>query len=121
MLIRRGRRVADYLRAECFAVYVSETGDLRSLPIPEREAVERHLNFARNLRIETRILQGLNDAAVLADFARRERITQIFLMRPPNGKWKFFRGKSLASEILRLAQDMQVNVVAERGGKPRED
>src|SRR5262249_22995094 len=28
MLIRRGRRVADYLRAECFAIYISETGDL---------------------------------------------------------------------------------------------
>src|SRR5262247_690724 len=34
MLIRRGRRVADYLRAECFAIYVSETGDLSSLPMP---------------------------------------------------------------------------------------
>jgi two-component system sensor histidine kinase KdpD len=85
----------------------------------EREAVERHLNFARNLRIETRVLEGQNAAAVLVDFARRERITQIFLMRPANGKWKLFRSRSLASEILRLAQDMQVTVVAERGGKPR--
>src|SRR5262245_18836666 len=40
MLVRRGRRVADYLRAECFAIYVSETGDLGSLPPAEREAVE---------------------------------------------------------------------------------
>src|SRR5256714_15546644 len=32
MLIRRGRRVADYLRAECFAVYVSPRGDLSELP-----------------------------------------------------------------------------------------
>jgi two-component system sensor histidine kinase KdpD len=118
MLIRRGRRVADYLRAECFAIYVSETGDLDSLPTTEREAVERHLNFARNLRIETRILQGQKAAAVLVDFARRERITQIFLMRP-NGRWKFLPGRSLTSEILRLAPDMQINVVAERGGKPQ--
>jgi two-component system sensor histidine kinase KdpD len=115
MLVRRGRRVGDYLRAECFAIYISETGDLRSLPLLEREVIERHLNFARNLHIETRILQGQNAAAVLVDFARRERITQIFLMRPTNDRWRFLRSRSLVSEILRLAQDMQITVVAERG------
>ncbi|PYR98489.1 MAG: histidine kinase, partial [Acidobacteria bacterium] len=51
MLIRRGRRMADYLRAECFAVYISTTGDLSNLPPAERESVERHLNFARNLHL----------------------------------------------------------------------
>ena len=117
MLIRRGRRVADYLRAECFAVYVSETGDLNNLPTLEREAVERHLNFARNLHIETRLLQGQNAAVVLVDFARRERITQIFLMRPSDQRWKFLRSRSIPSQILRLAQDMQITVVAERGVK----
>jgi two-component system sensor histidine kinase KdpD len=115
MLIRRGRRVADYLRADCFAVYVSETGDLGSLPISEREAVERHLNFARNLQIETRILEGRDVAATLVDFARRERITQIFLTRLKNGQFRFFRSASLTSTILRMAQDMQVTVVAQRG------
>src|SRR5690349_18200928 len=37
MLIRRGRRVADYLRAECFAVYVSHRADLSDLPPVARE------------------------------------------------------------------------------------
>ena len=117
MLIRRGRRVADYLRAECFAVYVSETGDLSNLPSAEQEAVEQHLNFARNLQIETRVLQGQSAAAVVVDFARRERITQIFLMRPRGTRWKFLRNRSVPSQILRLAQDMQITIVAERGGK----
>jgi two-component system sensor histidine kinase KdpD len=121
MLIRRGRRVADYLRAECFAIYISETGDLASLPLPERESIERHLNFARNLHIETRILQGQNAAAVLVDFARRERITQIFLIRPRTSRWKLLRSGSMTSQILRLAQDMQVTVVAERGEKTRKN
>jgi two-component system, OmpR family, sensor histidine kinase KdpD len=121
MLIRRGRRVADYLRAECFAVYVSETGDVSNLPSSEREAVERHLNFARNLQIETRLLQGENVAAVLVDFARRERITQIFLMRPHDKRWKLLRSRSVPSQILRLAQDMQITVVAERRGKVHKD
>src|SRR5271155_3715406 len=58
MLIRRGKRVADYLHADCFAVAVSRDIDLQDMPAPDRESIERHLNFARNLHIETRVLQG---------------------------------------------------------------
>jgi hypothetical protein len=55
-------------------VYISETGDLRSQPILEREAIEPHLNLARNPHIEARIPQEQNPAGALMDFARRERI-----------------------------------------------
>src|SRR5262245_38230236 len=75
MLLRRGRRVADYLRAECFAIYVSPHADISELPARERDPVERHLNFARNLHIETRILQGQNVATTLVEFAHRHRVT----------------------------------------------
>ena len=57
-LIRRGRRVADYLRADCLAVYVSKTPDLRDLSQEERDDLQRQLNFARGLQIETRVLEG---------------------------------------------------------------
>ena len=67
MLIRRAKRVSDFLGAECFAVAVEPTGDLSGLPQAEREAMEQHLNFARNLHIETRILEGDDIAATLVD------------------------------------------------------
>ncbi|PYS45475.1 MAG: histidine kinase [Acidobacteria bacterium] len=114
MLIRRGRRVADYIRAECFATYVSSTGDLSNLPPAEREAVERHLNFARNLHIETRTLRGQDRAATLVEFARRHHITQIFLARSRSRGWKLLRTRNLVSQVIGLAQDIQVTVVAER-------
>jgi two-component system, OmpR family, sensor histidine kinase KdpD len=113
MLIRRGRRMADYLRAECFAVYISPTGDLSYLSLSDRESVERHLNFARNLHIETRILQGQNAAATLVNFARRHQITQIFLSRSASRRWKLLR-TDVITQVLRLAQDTQITVVAER-------
>jgi two-component system sensor histidine kinase KdpD len=114
MLIRRGRRVADYLRAECFAVYVSTAGDLSGLASLERESVEKHLNFARNLHIETRILQGHDPAATLVDFAHRHQVTQLFLMRSHGPRWKLLLRRSVISQVLRLAQDIQVTIVAER-------
>jgi two-component system sensor histidine kinase KdpD len=113
MVIRRGKRVADYLRADCFAIYVAGSDDLSNLPAHERETVEKHLNFARNLHIETRILEGQNPAATLVDFAHRYQITQMFLTRLRSG-FKWLPGRSLVAQVLRLAQDIQITVVAER-------
>jgi two-component system sensor histidine kinase KdpD len=114
ILLRRGRRVADYLRADCFAVYVSNRGDLSELSGPDRESVQKHLNFARNLHIETRVLQGQNVAATLVGFAHRQNITQVFLTRPRHSHFTIPRPGNLVSQVLRLARDTQVTIVAER-------
>jgi K+-sensing histidine kinase KdpD len=114
MLIRRGKRVADYLRAECFAVYVSPHSDLSSLPPVEREAVEKHLNFARNLHIETRVLQGEDAARTVVEFSRRHQVTQIFLSRAEHKSYKGLLQRDMISRIVNLARDMRITVVAER-------
>ena len=80
-LIRRGRRVADYLRAECLAVYVSRRPECQDLPAEARRSLERHLNFARGLRIETRILEASDVADAIVSFARLNGVTQIFVTR----------------------------------------
>ena len=114
MLIRRAKRVSDFLGAECFAVTVQPSGDLGSLPEKDREAIEKHLNFARNLRIETRILEGDDVAQTLVDFAHRNQVTQIFLAREPGRSFiSLWRG-GLLQKIVRLARDMQVVIVSER-------
>jgi two-component system sensor histidine kinase KdpD len=111
MLIRRGKRVADYLGAECFAIYVSSRTDLSDLSQEKRETVEKHLNFARNLHIETRVLPGESPADTLVDFAHRHQVTQIFLTR---SRRSLLPATSLVSKVLRLAADIQVTIVAER-------
>jgi two-component system sensor histidine kinase KdpD len=113
-LIRRGKRVADYLKADCFAVCVLPAGGTAALPRPAREALERHLDFARKLHIETRILEGAGAAETLVDFARQHAVTQIFLSKPPARALAFLRKNDLVMQIVRLATDRQVTVVAER-------
>jgi len=113
MLIRRAKRVGDFLDAEVFAVTV-HSGGLRALSEQERESVERHLNFARNLHIETRVLEGEDLASTLVDFARRNQITQIFLARPRERDWRSLVGRDLIQRVVGLAKDMQVVIVSER-------
>ena len=106
-LIRRGRRVADYLKADCFAVAV--------LPSSDREKIEQHLEFARKLHIETRILESDNPAEALVDFARRNGVTQIYLAKPaPRSLPLIGKKRHLVMDVVRLANDRQVIVVAER-------
>ena len=110
ILIRRGRRMADYLGADCFAVCVlSKDGRSETM-----EAIEKHLNFARNLHIETRILEGHDRAEAIIDFARRNQITQILLGRPKYHLWSQFLGADLVLQIVQKAKDIRVIVVAER-------
>jgi two-component system sensor histidine kinase KdpD len=114
MLIRRGKRVADLLGSDCFAVFVAEQGDLSAMPKPQRDAVERHLNFARNLHIETRVLIGSDHAEAIVDFARMHQARQIFLPRLTGKGLDRLLGKSFVNRVVSMAHDMEVTIVADR-------
>jgi two-component system sensor histidine kinase KdpD len=118
MLIRRGRRVADYLRADCTALFVHHTPKLSQLPAEERQAVEKHLRFARTLQIETRILGGSDIARTVVDFARHNEVTQIFVAYTQIGLLERLRRRNFGEDIVRLAQNLQVTVVADRSRRP---
>jgi two-component system sensor histidine kinase KdpD len=113
MLIRRGRRMADYLDADCFAVCVSprhgRDGSKKVI-----QAMEGHLNFARNLHIETRILEGDDAAETIMDFARRNQITQILLDRPKYHPWNHLFSSDPALRIVKKAKGIRVIVAADR-------
>jgi two-component system sensor histidine kinase KdpD len=111
ILIRRGKRVADYLHAGCLAIHVAQPHPAVEV---DREAVERHMSFARNLRIETHIVQAQDVPLAITDFARDHGVTQIFMGRSaPQPWWRRYR-ETVAQGIVRHAQDMQVTIVAER-------
>ena len=79
-----------------------------------REAVERHMSFARNLRIETHVLPGKDVPGALASFARARGVTQIFMGRSaPLPWWKRYR-ETIVQQVVRQARDMQITIVAER-------
>jgi len=94
MLIRRGRRVADYLGSPCTAVYGNK----------DAAAMEPYLNFCRNLRIEAKGIPCADPPREVTAYARENGITQVFVTRHA----------PRLSELVNLARDMQVTIVAER-------
>ncbi|MEO8128520.1 MAG: histidine kinase [Bryobacteraceae bacterium] len=103
-LIRRGKRVSDYLHGECFAVTVAKDVEMTGMPASEREKVERHIGFARNLQIDTKVIAAPDVAKALTEFANQNRITQLFLCRDVRDR----------DRIIENAKDLEITVVAER-------
>ena len=112
-LIRRGRRVADYLRGDCFAVHVVPDAGGKPRDVPAR--IAEHLDFARRLHIETRTLVAADAALALVEFARAEDVTQIFLPRPARRLLPLLSRRDTTMRVVALAHDIQVTVVADRG------
>ncbi|HZT73208.1 MAG TPA: histidine kinase [Terriglobales bacterium] len=112
MVIRRGWRVANYLHAECHAVAVQPDGAAEGgrARAAERQAIERHLAFARSLRVETHTLVARDPARALVAFARQHQITQLFLART---RHRLF-ARDWAARVVSLAPDIQVTIMAER-------
>ena len=106
-LIRRGKRVADYLQAGCLAIHVANTAN-------GAETVERHMSFARNLRIETNVIQSTDVAGTIAGFARSRGVTQIFMGRSQPQPWWNRFAETVVQQVVRQARDMQITIVAER-------
>ncbi len=106
-LIRRGKRMADYLQADCLALHVAVEGAIDPV-------VERHMNFAGNLRIHTHVEEGSDIARVIAEFARLHHVTQIFMGRSGPRHWYQRFGETIVQQVVRLARDIQITIVAER-------
>ena len=112
MVTRRAKRVSDFLGVECFAVAVQPSSNLNDLTAADREAIQRHVNFARNLHIDTYTLEGKDPATLLIDFARKQHVTQIFVMRPRSGSPLLTRDP--IQKLIGLATDMQIVIVSDR-------
>lgn len=111
-LLRRAKRVADFLSARCIAVAVVAPDDESTRAgVARRAAIERHLNFARNLHIETHIIQGRSVALAVAQFARAHAATQIFLSWPKRSGWRPPWRRNEIQTLVRHARDLQITIV----------
>jgi two-component system, OmpR family, sensor histidine kinase KdpD len=105
-MLSAGRRSADQFHGELFAVYVSQPG----LTDEDRMANQRNAELAEAQGATLDVLDGSDPVTAILDFARRRRITQLFVGHTRSRSWLArLRGTPL-DRLIRAADEMDVRV-----------
>lgn len=110
-LVRAGRRLADELNAEWFAIYV-ETANQAALPAAQREQVARHLQLAESLGAKALTLPGHNVAAATLTYARHHNITKIIAGKPLRPRWREWLQASIVDRLIRQSGTIDIYVIS---------
>jgi len=110
-LIARGARIADRIDADLFVVYVEREKDRE--PDPAR-SLNANFQFAENLSAQIVRLQGRDVASAVADFVRKEHITQVVFGRSAVRGWRGYLYLGAIQRFLRNAPPVDVHIVTQR-------
>jgi two-component system sensor histidine kinase KdpD len=114
VVVRRGKRLADRVHGDFYVAFVCPEGDLDRLPPADRKVIDSQLDLARRLDAEVHVLPGRDVAETLVEFARARQVTQICLGRSVRTRWQHLLRPSVIHEIIRLADGIDVHIVADR-------
>jgi two-component system, OmpR family, sensor histidine kinase KdpD len=112
-LIRRGWRMANRYETELLAVFV-ETPRWGSASPEEMRAVEENLRFAVDLGAEPIRVHGSDVAKALMEVAHEKNVGSIVIGHSRHGRLHEVLRGSIVQNLLRMAGDVDVHVVAER-------
>lgn len=109
-LLRKTKRMADALRASWVALYVENARHYR-LGHAAQLKLERNLRLAEEMGGKIEILQGDDAAIAIANYAHSKGITKIIAGKPPKALWREVLQRSLANELIRVSNRLDVYVV----------
>jgi two-component system sensor histidine kinase KdpD len=112
-LIRRGWRMSNRYRTELLAVFV-ETPGWASAPPEQQRALEDNLRFAEDLGAEPIRIQAKDVARALIQVAHEKNVGSIIIGHSRHGVLHEILRRSVVQNLLRLAGDVDVHVVANR-------
>jgi len=113
-LVRRGRRVADALKAEWTALYI-ESARHASLSEADKDRVADTLRLAQRLGGQTASLPGRNIAEAVLAYARRNNVTQIIIAKSERPAWFELLHGSVVRDLYRNSGAISVTAIAPRG------
>lgn len=105
-MIESGKRNKERFQGEIFVVYVRRTQDTEK----EKAAIESHLQSAREAGATTKVLEGNDPIEAITEFARQNRITQIFIGRRSRENWRDWFFGNPVLRLIRGAEGIDVRV-----------
>lgn len=115
-LVRRGRRLADNLKALYTVLYVEGPRHL-SLTEEEKDRVADTLRIAERLKAETVVLPGRDIASTILDYAIRKNVTHILIGKSERPRWFELLYGSVVRDLMRQSGAISVTAVAAKGEK----
>jgi two-component system sensor histidine kinase KdpD len=112
-VLRRAWRMANRLQADLLAVFVETPGWANASP-EDRRALEENLRFAEDLGADIVRATGSDVAKELVRVAREKNAGRIVIGHPKRRGLSLLLRGSTATKLLRLATDVDVQVVAAR-------
>jgi two-component system, OmpR family, sensor histidine kinase KdpD len=109
-LVHSAYRLASRLGAEWFAVYV-ETPDSARLSPDQQDRLMNILRLAERLGAKTATIQGRSVAAAMTEYASKNNITKVLVGKPADRRWWNLPGRSVASQIIRQSEHIDVYIV----------
>jgi len=115
-LIRRGWRMSNRYRTELLAAFI-ETPHWASAPPEQKRALEENLRFAEDLGAEPMRVQSSDVARALMQIAHDKNVGSIIIGHSRHGRLHEILRRSVVQNLLRMAGDVDVHVVADRDGR----
>ncbi len=115
-LVRTGRRLADELQAEWYALYV-ETPDHQRLSAEQRERITRALGLAEALGAKVMTMPSPSIAETVVHYARSHNVTKIIAGKPLRSVFQQLLHRSVVDQIIQQSGTIDVYVIS--GGAER--
>ena len=116
-LIRSTFRMAKRLRTEWTALYV-DTPDSPLLE-EERRNIIQYLQLVEQLGGQALTIGGTDVVKEVLHFVRDHNITKVILGKKPRSRWQDFFKQSLADELVREGEDIDLYILRDCFDKPR--
>ena len=104
-MLESGARATQRFHGQMLATYVKQ-GELSR---EAEETLHGNLDYARKLGAEVHVLEGADPIAVILQFAREQRITQVFIGHTQQKAWKFWTPNPV-DRLIKAADGMDVRL-----------
>jgi two-component system sensor histidine kinase KdpD len=104
-MLESGARATERFHGHLFALSIKQ----EELSREAEEALRDNLEFARKLGAEVHILEAKDPIATIIDFAREQRITQVFIGHTQRPAWKFWESNPV-DRLIQAAEGMDVRL-----------
>ncbi len=105
-MIASGKRNQERFHGELHIVHVRRP----HLSSADRARIRNFLDLAEAAGAEVQVLEGDDPAAAILEYARRKRITQMFVGHSPRGDWLSRLWRSPLDRLLSGAEHMDVRI-----------